>query len=97
MMDKWYKAEYYACYKYYSVSYEIEGSYMPRTIKGVLLSLALGKATMLTENGVWIIPLKDIKYMQPSVPKMEIYSKEYQVILRELIGTKEDMNEMGET
>jgi hypothetical protein len=97
MMDKWHKAEYYACYKYYSVSYEIEGSYMPRTIKGVLLSLALGKATMLTENGVWIIPLKDIKYMQPSVPKMEIYSKEYQVILRELIGTKEGINEMGKT
>lgn len=97
MMDKWYKAEIYACYKYYSVSYEIEGSYMPRTIKGVLLSLACGKATLLTENGVWMIALKDINYMQPSVPKMEIFSAEYRVMLKELLDIKEDINEMGKT
>lgn len=89
MIDKWYMAEDYACYKYYSVSYEIEGTYISRTVRGVLLALACGKVALLTENGISMIPLRDVKYMQPSKPKMEMFEKEYQEILKKLLDVSE--------
>ena len=47
MIDKWYIFENYACNKYYSISYEFEGSGMPRNVKGVLISLACGNVIFL--------------------------------------------------
>lgn len=97
MIDKWYIFEDYVCNKYYSVSYELEGSYIPRNVKGVLISLACGKITMLCESGMFAIPLKDVTYIQPSKPKMEFFGKEYQEVLKKLLDIKEDINEMGKT
>lgn len=97
MIDKWYIFENYACNKYYSISYEFEGSGMPRNAKGVLISLACGNVIVLCENGMFVIPLKDIKNIQPSKPKMESFGKEYQEVLKQLLDIKEDMNEMGKT
>ena len=97
MIDKWYIFEKYACNKYYSILYEFEGSYMSRNVKGVLMSLARGKATILCESGMFVIPLKCITHMQPSNPKMELFGEEYREVLKILLDIKEDMNEMGKT
>lgn len=97
MIDKWDIFENYVCYKYYSVSYELEGSYMLRNMKGILISLRCGKVTMLCESGMFAIPFIDVKYIQPSKPKMESFGKDYQEVLKKLLGLKEDINEMGET
>ena len=97
MINKWYIFENYACNKYYSISYELEGSYMPRSVQGVLISLVCGKVTMLCENGMFVIPLKDITYIKPSKPNMESFGKEYQEVLKNLLDIKEDMNEVGKT
>ena len=85
MLDKWFVFEDYVCNKYYSVSYEIEGSYMPRTVKGVLISLVHGKVTLLCEHGMFVIPLKDVKYMQPATPKIELFGKKHQEVLKKLL------------
>lgn len=58
---------------------------------------ACGKVTMLCESGMFAIPLKDVKYMQPSKPKMKLFDKKYQEVLKKLLDIKEDMNEMDKT
>ena len=85
MLDKWLVFEDYVCNKYYSVSYEIEGSYTPRSVKGVLISLACKKTTLLCEHGMFVIPLKDVKYIQPAIPKIELFSEKYQEVLKQLL------------
>jgi hypothetical protein len=92
MLDKWFIVENYACNKYYSVSYELEGSYTPRNVKGVLISLACEKITLLCEGGMFVIPLKDVKYIQPSTPRIEAFCQNYQKVLKQLLEIKENNN-----
>ena len=83
-MDKWMEYENYACDKYYHVVFEKEGSYVQKCVSGILVSLLGGNITLLTDEGMWIIKLKEVAFMRPAKPKMETLSEEYQRILNKL-------------
>ena len=83
-VNQWMEYENYACDKYYHVVFEKEGSYVQKRISGILASLGGGSVTLLSEEGMWIIKLKEVVFMRPAKPNMETLSEEYKQILNKL-------------
>ena len=91
-MTQWMEYENYACDKYYHVVFEKEGSYVQKRISGILISLFGGNITLLSDEGMWIIKLKEVVFMRPAKPNMETLSEEYKNILNS-IGYKDRAEE----
>lgn len=83
-MKQWMEYENYACDKYYVVVFEREGTFVQKSITGILLSLGGGGVTLLSDDGMWFVKMKDVVFMKPAKPKIETLSPEYRQILSKI-------------
>ena len=74
------KAFEYACDKYYYVIYEIDRCGCEQNVEGLLLNYAGGNIVLLSNKGIYHIKYKDIVFMKPIEPRMNL-SEEFKEIL----------------
>lgn len=78
----------YACDKYYFIIYDRRHCGDEQRVEGILLNYVSGNIVLLSENGIYHIPYKDILFMKPIIPIIEKFNKEYADVVRLSQGYK---------